>query len=150
MIFSITGQIRAIKDCWIVGNLFINDIYYALAETNRDQVKSQQSKLYICDNYNVKCYSSNPLAKVNKAPARLVNSLINALHNYDGRPKKTEVPQKADQDPQFAPHLPRFIIVVPDWDIIKNIEYYRYGITMIAEKVMKWVVTNMNRAIETR
>ena len=69
-----------IKDCWIVGDQFVNDIYYALQEANQDKVKGDGSKLYIYDSYNVKCFSSHPLSKAKEALARLLNALIHGLN----------------------------------------------------------------------
>ena len=144
----LTGQIRAIKDCWIITDMFINDIYYMLGEANQDQIKARQDKLFITDYFNVKCYSSNPLTKVKEAPARLVNSLIHALHDYEGKSSTKE--DRAPDNLMYAPHLLRFIIVIPDWDLIKHIGHYKFGISAISEQVIKWTVTNLNRAIETR
>ena len=48
-----------------------------------------------------------------------------------------------------APFLPRFIIVVPDWDIVKYVGHYKYGVTIITKKIVRWMVTNMSRSIQT-
>ena len=82
-VFCISGQIRALKDCWIVGDKFINDVYYGLQEANQENIKLQNEKLYLYDQYNVNCSSSNPLSKIKEAPARLVNSFIHALNEQD-------------------------------------------------------------------
>ena len=146
--YILSGQIRAIKDCWIIEDLFINDIYYALAEANKEKFSSQQKKLHIYNNYNMKCYSSNSLSKAKEAPVRLVNALIHALNDHDGKNKKGTASE--EEIPKFAPFLPRFIIMIPDWDIIKHIGHYKYGVTIIAEKVVNWIVKNIERSIEIR
>ena len=91
----------------------------------------------------MRCFASNLLTKKKEAPARLVNSLINALtetEHMDG-PLKTM---------PAVPFLPRYILIVPDWDIVKHIGHYKFGVTTILQKVVKWIVVNMFRAIETR
>ena len=98
----------------------------------------QQAKLlkkrrpYLFEYYNVRCYSSNPLSEVRSGMARLVNALIKVLNNKDLKV------------------LPRMIVIIPDEDLIKSINYFEFGISKILESAIKWVVTNMQRAIEAK
>ena len=46
--------------------------------------------------------------------------------------------------------LPGHILILPDWDIIKHIGHYKYGFSIIAEKILQWLVTNISRAVESR
>ena len=64
--------------------------------------------------------------------ARLVNALIKALNNKDLKV------------------LPRMIVIIPDEDLIKSINYFELGISNILESAIKWVVTNMQRAIKAK
>ena len=86
---------------------------------------------YIYANYNVKCYSTNPLTPTKKnAPARIVNALINAINDNK--------------------YLPRLIVIIPYWDIVNFVGPARFGIFDILESLMRWIVTAMNTAIDTR
>ena len=118
-----------VKDCWIIGDKFINEIYYALPEANQDRISETNHKLHIYDNYNVRCFSSHRLTKIKEAPARLVNSLINAL-NEDKSIRSTHSMVERNLTAAF---LPRFIIVVPDWDIVKHVGHYKFGVMVITE-----------------
>ena len=129
-----------------MGDIFINKIFYALPEANQNKYKSDKVQLYLYDYYNVQCFVSNPLTKLKELPARVVNSLIHALNdNSDEEDKKSDIKEK-----KFAPFLPRFILIVPDWDIVKHIGHYQYGVSIITEKLLKWIIMQMERAIAVR
>ena len=130
-----------------MGDKFINEIYYALQQANQDSVKRDKSKLYIYDNYNVKCFSSHPMSKVTEAPARLLNALIHGLNEQ----KDTFLNNKDRclTNPTVV-ILPRHIFVIPYWDIVKHIGHYKYSVSIIAEKILHWLVSNMSQAIEAR
>ena len=48
--------------------------------------------------------------------------------------------------------LPRFILVVPDWDLLKyfGAKACRFGISDISFKILKWMANNIDRVIECR
>ena len=128
-----------------MGDHFINDIYHGLQYANQDKVKDQNKKLYLNDTYNVRCFSSHLMSKIKEAPARLVKVLIHGLN------EKRNVERSGQkicecQLQMPAALLPRYIIIVPDWDIVKHIGHYHYGVSIMIQKVMSWI----NRAIMTR
>ena len=90
-------------------------------------------------------FSSNPLSNIKEALARLVNSLIHALNEP---PKETKEQDQVNKNSLTAPFLPRFVIVVPDWDIVKHVGHYKYGFTVITKKLIHWVVANMTRSVD--
>ena len=122
------GPIRALKDCWVIGDKFINEVYYTLPEANQNTLENSKEKLYLYDQLNVKCFSLHPLTKIKEAPAQLVNSLVHALNE--------KPPDSESKTNVQTPFLPRFIIVVPDWDIVKYVGHYKYGVTIITEKIV--------------
>ena len=72
--------------------------------------------------------------------------LINVLNEPTTRPSQG----CESKHEQTAPFLPRFIIVLPDWDIVKHIGHYKYGISIIAEQVLNWLVKNMTKMVDIR
>ena len=46
--------------------------------------------------------------------------------------------------------LPRFIIIIPDWDILKSLDLNDWGVSLAIEKCMKWLVREVNRAVQTK
>ena len=39
---------------------------------------------------------------------------------------------------------------MPDWDLVKNLTDISFGISIIIERILKWVVKAINRAIQMR
>ena len=124
------GPISALHECWIIGDLFVSQVFHALPYRNTQNRLAKKGPLYVYDNFTVKCFSTNPLSKIKEAHAHLVNSLIHGLNKNK--------------------YLPRLIIILPDWDIVKYVGEVSFGIFLILEKMLSWTVEAMYRAIETR
>ena len=52
------------------------------------------------------------------------------------------------KDKENSRFLPRFVVVVPDWDIIKYVDHADYGVEEIFRSTIKWMINNMVRAVE--
>ena len=110
--------------------MFISQVFHALSARNMQNRSAHKKQLYLYDNYNVKCYSTNPLSKIKETPARLVNALAHGLNENQW--------------------LPRLIIITPDGDVVQYIGEISYGIYEIIEKLMKWVISAMYKLLEAR
>ena len=98
----------------------------------REQAAKHERPLpYLLNNYQVSAHYEHPLSSTRNTLSRFYNSFVKALN-------------------QKNKHLPRMIIVVPDWDILKFIDHYSYGITNLSGKCLDWLLRNMERAIESR
>ena len=129
-VFSVSEPIVALKDCWIIGDLFVSQVFHTLPSRNVQNRLAHKKSLFLYDNFTVKCFSTNPLSKIKEAPARLVNSLAHAINENR--------------------YLPRLILILPDWDMIKHIGQVTYGIYEILERLIKWVINTMIRMVDTR
>ena len=49
-----------------------------------------------------------------------------------------------------AKKLPRFVVVIPDWDILKYADHNTYGIDKVLNRVLIWMLMNMSRAVDMR
>ena len=112
------------SDLWFIGDNFVNTYYHAFQDTQSEAKKSNAPQPFIYDNFNVRCFTTRPLSLTKSTPARLVNVLIKALNE--------------------AHKLPRFIIIIPDWDILKFIDHYTFGIEAITEKILAWMMDNIH------
>ena len=82
-------------------------------------------------------------------PARLLNALIHAL-NEPHFVNDNKALDDQHQNFKQAPFLPRFIIVIPDWDLVKHIGHYKYGISLITGRILHWLILEMNEMVEIR
>ena len=88
------------------------------------------NKPFLYQQFHFEMFYTNPLSATKPAIARIYNSLVEALNKY--------------------PHLPKYILVLPDKDVIKSINNWDYGTTTIIEKNLNWLIKQMAKAILSR
>ena len=126
------SKVVVLSDLWFVGDKFVNDNYHTMSAMTTVAKMNKADPLYVFDYYNVKCFTSNPLSHVCLLLARLVNNVIKALNNKE------------------CVLLPRFIVIIPDWDILKFLDYNTYGVETVVTAVVKWAINEMGKAIEAK
>ena len=104
----LSDKIKANKDLWLVGDTFLRDVWPAILGTNTKVTAQKTSKLYIFDNYNiVPCFSGR---------TTFTRSILVHLHNQI-------ISTLNDQE-----MLPKFIVVLPDKDIIEAVKQAGFGL----------------------
>ena len=126
----IAGEITAWRDLWIIGDDFINEIFHELQRVHEEAGDKNRQDLFIYDYFNVKCFTPNPLSMLKNVTARLVNAFVKALNENN--------------------RMPSFILVIPDWNLPKFINFYGEDSKQVLHDVMKWVVTNFTRVIQSK
>ena len=120
------------SDLWFVGDKFVNDNYHAMSAMLSVARINRSDPPYVFDYYNVKCYTSNPLSHVKSLSARIVNNVVKALLNKE------------------CTRLPRFIIVIPDWDILQYLNHNTYGVEQVAQQELEWIMEMMSNAVKSK
>ena len=126
------SDVIALSDLWLIGDQFVNDNYHAMSTMPSIAKMDKWDPPYVYDYYNISCFTSNPLSTVESTIAKIVNCLIKAIMN-----KKCY-------------RLPRFIVIIPDWDLLKYINHNTYGIEVIFTRVLNWMMTMMVRAVDAK
>ena len=106
---------------------------------------------YLFDYYNVSAFYENPLSFEDNTLLRLLNAFTKALNGKDplANPKtKQDKKEKVFKPYQF--HLPRMILVVPDWDIPEVHQPLFVRVTNLSGKCIDCILNNMERSIEAR
>ena len=49
-----------------------------------------------------------------------------------------------------AVKLPRLVLILPDGDLLKHINYNEFGVHKLSADALRWVSTQMDRALETK
>ena len=81
--------------------------------------------------YNISALLSNPVSSnVRSVIARIYNNIAAAINSH----KK----------------LPRFLVVVPDIDVIIHTNYFGWGVSFAIGAQMDWLINNIEKMIETR
>ena len=126
----IPDNVKAIRDVWLVGDTSLKE-YYQSFLSMRTQAKEANAKLpYLFENYNVEHFKPPEMSNVKSVLARMVSSLIQAMN-------------EACQH-----HLLRYLLVIPDKDLVKEANVFDYGVTRILEDIIKYLLININQAIE--
>ena len=94
---------------------------------------NQKKRLpYLYENFNISAWFVKLRRHALKVPAiaHLQNALIAAFNKY--------------------PHMPKYIIVIPDKDILKSIEIYDNGIKKVIYSNMCWLLQQFGRNLNSR
>ena len=128
---SDASKVKAIRDLWFIGDNFVNETYHALQEMLRDAKADRKDGPYVYEMYNVHCFTSKPASLTRSIPARLVQTVSSrCLMNHTTSP--------------------RFIIIIPDWDILKYIDHFTFGVEKVVSEIIDWMTINITRAIEAK
>lgn len=102
-------------------------VYEAIRRQNS---KGQTRKSYVYEYYEVKPYwkqfSSNPKSPI----ARIINSLINAING--------------------AHILPTYIVIMPDIDILKSLNYFGHGTSLVIGNCIAYLVNVITSIVDDR
>ena len=126
--FVDNSNVVPISDIWFIGDSFVNDYYHALPMMVTQARKDKSDPPDIYKQYTVKCFTSSPSTKMESVPARIVNSIVKALNDTH--------------------KLPRFIIIIPDWDLLRYFDHSTYGVEAVTHCVVGWMISNIIKAIE--
>ena len=116
---------RAIKDCWLVGDEFFGEIHHTLQE-----LKSECSTTpYLYEQYNVMPFYLSALSPQPRV-IRILNAFIDALNS--------------------TPKLPKYVLIIPDQDLMPGSKHLDYGVVHIMEQQLRWLFQQINKAIGRR
>ena len=121
--------IQPLKELWVIGDAYINEYFHELQKL-QDQKKEKKQSLFIFKQYRVRCFTARPLSEITNVAVRLVNAFIKALNENQKLPKK--------------------VVFIPEWDLIKYIDYYEKDAKQVFFNVLSWMFTKIDRAIQAR
>ena len=123
-------NITAINNVWLIGDDFLADMYDTYTTMKREARMANRVAPYLLDFYNVSRHTMGFNNGIRSTIARLQNCVVNELNNC----KK----------------LRRMIIIIPDEDILKHHNFYDFGASLLCDKTLDWLTTEINDAVEDR
>ena len=127
-----SGDVRALKDCWLVGDVFLHDIFHTLQVAKSDAKVGNAALPYLYEQYNITCWNDGVLS-----PRPVITRILNSL--IDGLNDKTNLWK-----------LLKYFIMIMDWDIIIGTELHNFGIVTILKEQIKWLVTQLMKTANRR
>ena len=119
------------KDIWFIGDRFINEIYHTLQWLEREAKINKKEAPYVYEFYNITCLSVDETSSgIKSIMTRLVNAYIHGLNT--------------------TTQLPRFVLIIPDADILKYIGNFEFGVSIMSGSAINWIANQIDRATECR
>ena len=119
-------DVEAIKDCWLVGDVFLGEVFHAFQEWKSDTAANNEILPYLYEQYNISSWFKSPLLNQIHT-GRILNSFIKVLNS--------------------TPKLAKYVLVFPDDDIIRSANHVDYGIICMLEVQLAWLFKHFNRLI---
>ena len=124
------AKLPALKEVWMVGDDFLNSTYDTFITMRKRLKKEENAMPYIYKQYNISYLIEDQLEGNTNAVAKILNAVIKGLNE--------------------TAKLPRFIIIIPENDILKSVNYFGFGISVLVGRCLNWLVTQIDRAVEAR
>ena len=123
---------EAIKDLWFIGDKFVTDTYHTIQDIQKRNRLDKRGDLFIQEEFNLRCFSANPLSLIRNTATRMINALIKALDERN--------------------QLPRLIVIIPYDDLAR---FLACGLSQeelypVTEVFLEWMITTMIRAIQSK
>ena len=97
----------------------------------KTEAKIKKKQLpYIYEYFNISCFTPNPQSFMKNVLTKLVNCVIKALNDTN--------------------KLPRIILIVPDSDLLRYIDYDDHGIKEVTKGAVEWITTQIVRAVDAK
>ena len=120
------ANIEALSDLWIIGDHFLCDLAPALQRRHRTAALANKTQPFIHERFNVFTFYQSPVTF--DTFACIANALI------DGINRRIKVP--------------RYLIVMPDRDLINATDYFNFGISKLLGICTNWLAKRLERLLE--
>ena len=130
MQFLFPDPVKAVRECWLLGDDFFRSLFGSLAAI-RTQVRiNDKPQPYIYNHFEVKALHKNSYGNTKSRLARIFNSMVDEMN--------VEV------------KIPKAIVVILDCDVIEMAEKSEYGIRKLLYECFNWLVENINLELHDR
>ena len=130
-IISIVGNPPAAKDCWFIGDKFLEQTFSTFTDIRNEGNAGKINKTYTFDYYNVDYFAEHPLSTSRNTISNIRNAVVKALNKYKNK-------------------LPRLLVILPEDDILKFINHFSYGVSRITGRYLNWLITEIDKLVSGR
>ena len=130
MICLFPDNISAICDIWLIGDAFLRDIFPTLQAMNTQSVVAQKARPFMYEYYNV--IPEYPVSSnyTKSTAVRIFNQLVSLMNEKE--------------------RLPKYILLLPDKDILSYVNHKNFGIGQITLDLMNWLCKEIELALDLR
>ena len=113
-----------------IGDVFLRDNFGAFGAIRREAIISKRSQPFTYKYFEVSAFYQAFESGVLSCLTRILNTLIEAFNRNSG--------------------IPDYVIFVPDIDILKNVNFYDYGISWILSICLHWLARQIEKKVNSR
>ena len=130
---SVTENMPAIHDIWIIGDNFVQETFPALDAIKYNvQRNSSVSSTYMHDYYNVLAFNNTLATGVKLATTRIMNSLLEVVNRKD------------------LHHLPKILLVIIDKDLMTDLEIQSSNVVNTMCDLVQWLVRQLDMVVRRK
>ena len=118
---------KAIHDIWFVGDSFLKMLSDVFDSVKQNAKRPDAAVPFMLNYFNIFCYYQQITSGVKHATARILNSLIEGLNT--------------------RPRLPKVLIVMPNKDLIGDINVFEFGAHRVIADAVRYLVRQINMLI---
>ena len=115
---------------WLIGDDFLHEIFHELQAMRIPHREGEQLTPYLYRFYNVDCVSMSMQTVTRNVMARMINALTKGINE--------------------SKFLPRMIVMIPDCDILKTINFFSFSISLILGKCLNWLINSVECIIKAK
>ena len=115
-----------LNDIWVVGDKFMGQVFKTLQALRTDT----RSPVYMYEYYNICPYYTGPTSRIKNTITNIFNGVAAGLNEHL--------------------QLPKYVIFIPDIDIVRSIDFYNFGMPKTFEKCIKYMITHVGRYFQAR
>ena len=126
---NFVANLIARDDIWFLGDDFLKSTYPAYRKMHVLDKSDGRQGAYVINYYNIDCHTMGLNNGIKSVIARMYNGLVNQLN--------------------VCKRLPRFIIFIPDHDIVRSSSiFFDFGARILCQTAINWLLIEANKAIE--
>ena len=132
MYFPVAENVKALKEVWFLGDSTLKEWFIAFQSVKAQAMKDEQTPPYLFHYYDLDQLSDSSTSDNPSMLAWVNNVLVSRLNE------------------RLKPHLLRYIVILLDIDLIKDIKIFDYGVADTFETTIKWLVNCVDRNIDAK
>ena len=117
-------------DVWILGDIFLNDVFATMQTLKMTVAMEKRNPPYLYDQYNVFYFFTPRNNQLTNILMRVRNSIAEAFNRRY--------------------HMPRYIVIMLDKDVVESLNYFDPGETKLLGQVMDWISKEVQHCMEAR
>ena len=126
----LTGNVAALEDLWIVGDAFVPEVFAVFQASKVSVDMNNREVPFLYRMFNIFYFSSSKLSNGRNVLLRVINAFTEGLNRRQ--------------------HLPKYIIILLDKDILSMLDLDVAGLTKQLERCIAWLAKQMTKLIEAR